>query len=140
MINETIKGIAHALDAEFGLPVTADSMEQGTENSFFVQLLQGSTVPFPNEQRQYLQPFEIEYFPTSDFEKMELYDIADRAEKALRVITSAENKVRGANWSVQIVDDVLQLFVSYNIILDEYAPTENMASMALKQATKEDLA
>ncbi|HCC01906.1 MAG TPA: hypothetical protein DHW78_08365 [Ruminococcaceae bacterium] len=139
MINETIDGIAAALKAEFKLPVLADDSEQDfLEPGFLIHPIQVSGQPFPCGQRKETQPFDILYFPAKGEDRTGLYDIAERAEQALRTISVGDAKIRAAKWSTQVIDGVLHCFANYDVFVDERKVLDNMMNMRSRQTTKKE--
>ncbi len=139
MINETIDGIAAALKAEFKLPVLADDSEQDfPEPGFLIHPIQISGQPFPCGQHKKMQPFDILYFPVKGEDRTALYDIAERAEQALQVISVDGAKIRATKWSTQVIDGVLHCFANYDVFVDERKVLDNMMNMQSRQTTKKE--
>lgn len=120
MIDDVLQGIGAALKDEFGsdIRVTAENTEQGLSGPcFFVQLIKPQDEPFPSHVTRWVQPFDVIYFPADGEGLQAMYTIARRGIAALQIIEIGDRKTRGTQFSYQVVDDVLHIFVNYDLFV-----------------------
>ena len=120
MINKIIDGISVAIDSEFGDPyeIYTESIEQGfTEPCFSILCLNPTLEQFLGRRYFRTNQFCIHYFPSSDEKRSECFAVMERLVKALEVITVDGDLIRGTRMNGEIVDDVLNFFVNYDLFV-----------------------
>lgn len=124
MTNDLLDWITIALHKEFGTDYKyyVEDIEQNTNKPcFVVGILQPMVdAKSPIKYKQVL-PVVVHYFTneknTSNAKKS-CYNIAERLWRTLEYITSKDDKtiiLRGTNLSYQIVEGVLQFFITYTV-------------------------
>ena len=122
MINNIIKGIAKALNDEFGNDETnktiyLDVNRQGLEEPcFLIKCLKPSNTRFLGNRRKLNNQFAIQYITSEEnIEPLqECNDVADRLMYALDMIEVEGDLIHGTNPDVNITDGVLTFTINYN--------------------------
>lgn len=118
MVNKTIDAVLRALYTEFG-----DDYEYLTENneqdlptpSFLVALIRPTSHGGFWNTHNRVMPIVIYYYPKDDIHpRRECYSVAERALEAIATITIEKVKVAGKELEIQMVDNVLQIFATYD--------------------------
>lgn len=142
MVNKTINAVIAALHNTFGddYSYLKENNEQGLPTPcFLVSLLRPTSRGSLWRTYSRVMPIVINYFPKSDVRpKNECYDIGERALEAVEVIEIEGVKVSGTDLEIQLVDDVLQIFVTYDFwtqtVREPDEPVEELVSdISLKQ-------
>ena len=128
MVNTLLKSVTKQLGTTFGnsYHYYVENVEQGlAKPCFTVDLL----VPMMRSKSPVLydrtMPLVIHYFSDDkkDFKK-HLYEMAEQTVECVEYLPFLNTLLRGENISWQIVDDVLQIFVTYKFTtikaVDEY--------------------
>lgn len=121
MLNNVTAGIAISIDQEFGdgYEIYTDELEQDLkEPCFFIMMLDPNIERRLSVRREADVPMSIQYFPKKG--RAECNDVAERlALYALECITPYESDtwIRGKDMHWEIVDGVLNFFVTYNFFV-----------------------
>lgn len=123
MVNDFIDGITKALYEEFGdeYKYYVEDVEQNLKKPCFTVGAQNPTIRSTSPLRYNLSiPIIIHYFSnekTTSNLKKDCYDIGMRLSMALEYITVSDCLFRGENIEFEIVENVLQFFITYKTIL-----------------------
>lgn len=121
MLNNVTAGIAIAINQEFGdsYEIYTDEVEQDLkEPCFFIMILNPDIERRLSVRREVDVPMSIQYFPKKG--RAEYNDVAERlALYVLECITPYESDalIRGKDMHWEIVDGVLNFFVTYNFFV-----------------------
>ena len=121
MFNNLSAGIAIAINQEFGdsYEIYTDEVEQDLkEPCFFIMMLNPDIERRLSVRREVDVPMSIQYFPKKG--RAECNDVAERlALYVLECITPYESDalIRGKDMHWEIVDGVLNFFVTYNFFV-----------------------
>lgn len=136
MINSIIEAISIALNAEFTekeFEIYMEEMKQGiNEPCFFIACLEPTSDVFLGKRYYTTNNFVIQYFPEStDNTQRECNSIAERMKWCLEYITTQgdEKPIRGDGMHYEIVDGVLNFFVSYDLFIRLIEENEAMEGM-----------
>lgn len=119
MVNLILKAVTKQLGTTFGSSYRyyVENVEQGlTEPCFTVDVL----LPLLRSRnpRQYdrTMPMVIHYFSDSKTDKKnDCYAMAERIVECLEYLSLKDRILRGEDISFQIIDDVLQVFITYKL-------------------------
>lgn len=119
MINAVIEAISAALDGTFGdgCEIYRESIRQGlTEPCFFIQVLSPSVRQVRMNRYFRSYAFCIQYFPESEEKRKECGKAAEQMMDCLEYIRmdGEDHPLRGTEMHYEIVDDVLNFFVTYD--------------------------
>lgn len=122
MVNKLLTAVTKQLGTTFGTSYCyyVENVEQGlTKPCFTVDLL----VPLQRSRNLVLydrtMPLVIHYFSDSKTDlKKDCYSMAEQIVECLEYLPFQNTKLRGEDISWQIVDDVLQVFVTYKFITE----------------------
>lgn len=129
MVNEMLKGISNQLYDVFGSEYKyyVENVEQNlTKPCFTID----SIIPLQRSRNRVLYdrtiPVVVHYF-TGDKQntKKDCYEKAELIVEALEYVPFHNSLIRGENISYQIVDDVLQVFVTYKFITRKVTSNED---------------
>lgn len=129
MINKTINAVIAALYTEFGddysYSVEQDEQDLSTP-CFEVGLVRPiSHGGFWNTHNR-VMPIVIHYYPNDEVHpRRECYAIGERALEAVEMITIEDVKIPGNELEIQMVDNVLQIFVTYDFWTKTLAPEKD---------------
>ena len=118
MINKIIDGISISLHLEFGeeYEIYTDSVEQGLqEPCFSVFSINHSTEGVLGNRYNRINRFCIQYFPSTDEINAECNEILERLYDCLEYIQVDYSPLRGKQMRGEMVDDVLNFFVDYDM-------------------------
>ena len=129
MVNEMLKGISNQLYDVFGSGYTyyVENVEQKLSKPCFTI---DSIIPLQRSKSRVLYdrtiPVVVHYF-TGDKEntKKDCYQKAELIVEALEFVPFHGSLIRGENISYQIVDDVLQVFVTYRFTTRKITSNED---------------
>lgn len=138
MINKIVKGIAKALNQEFGddYEIYQNDVLQGLkEPCFFIAPL--GVVKESFLQNRFLQrnSFDVHYFPQEESDNKEMQNAAERMLDCLEWIIP-EEPIRGTDIHWQVEDGVLHFFVSYNIVRSRKIVKDLMQEMTQNITTE----
>ena len=121
MVNKIVEGAASALFEAMGegYPIYRDDLRQGLEPPCFLILSVGpSLAPHPSGIKLLTVPLDISYFPSDSGDNAEMYRVGLTVMDAVELIPlSEEKKLRGLRRSMEIVDGVLHISVTYEAFL-----------------------
>lgn len=126
MVNSILNAVTKQLGTTFGdsYHYYVENVEQGlTKPCFTADLL----IPLQRSRSPVLydrtMPLVIHYFGDSKTnKKKECYSIAEQAVECLEYLPFENTLLRGEDISWQIVDDVLQVFITYKFITRKVTP------------------
>ena len=129
MVNELLSGISNQLYDVFGSDYTyyMENVEQKLKKPCFTM---DCLIPLQRSRSRVLydrtMPVVVHYF-TGDKEntKKDCYEKAELIVEALEFVSLDGALIRGENISWQIVDDVLQVFVTYRFITKKLTSNED---------------
>ena len=140
MVNRITDGISLAIHNKFGdgYEIYTESIEQGLEEPcFFISALNPSKNRFLGEKFKRNTFFMIQYFPSTSDVNYECQNIAEKLFDCLEVIGVAEDKIRGTELEYEVVDEVLNFSVAYNLFEVKIVPEEDeMENLKLKKEVK----
>jgi len=141
MINSIIESISISLNAEFGdgYTIYTESVGQGLqEPCFFVSCINPSSRPFLGKRYFRENQFCLQYFPAdTDRAREECNAVAERLYTCLEYISVAGNLTRGTKMSYEVVDDVLNFFVNYDMFVYKAATSDAMEDLSQNVTMKE---
>lgn len=120
MVNSILTAVTKQLGTTFGTKYRyyVENVEQGLQKPCFtVDLL----IPLQRSRSPILydrtMPLVIHYFSDSEKDKKkDCYSVAEQIVECLEYLTFQNTLLRGEDVSWQIVDDVLQVFVTYKFM------------------------
>lgn len=134
MVNDLLSAVTKQLGTTFGNSYRyyVENVEQGLKKPCFtVDLLiplQRSKSPFLYDRTT---PIVVHYFSDSKTDiKKDCYSMAERIVECLELLPFNNTRLRGEDISWQIVDDVLQVFITYKFTTSNYKPAESMSEYA----------
>lgn len=134
MINELIAAISQALNAEFGDDYTIYSEEvvQGLqEPCFFIACINPTNELFLNKRYFRENQFCLQYFPADTMRaREECNAVAERLYWCLEHISVAGDLLRGTKMRYEVVDDVLNFFVNYDLFVERLENTPTMTELS----------
>lgn len=139
MINKIIDGISISLNAEFGddYKIYTESIEQGLkEPCFSILCINPTNELFRGKKYFRKNQFCIQYFPSSEEKYAECMDVFERMTDCLDVIKAGEDLQRGTSMHGEVVDQVLNFFVNYDMFVYKVESTDAMESMDLTSNVK----
>ena len=141
MINKIVEGAASALYEAMGdgYPIYRNDLRQGLEPPCFLILSVGpSLAPQPSGIKLLTVPLDISYFPSDSGDNAEMQRAGLAVMDAVELIPlSEEKKLRGLRRSMQIVDGVLHISVTYEAFLRNVPDVDPMEVLDLDIYLKE---
>lgn len=134
MTNDVNSCIASVLDKEFGYEVNMEEIKQELNvPCFFITLLDSSTKVIIGQRYEKQNQLCIQYFPESQQVQRECNNVAERLTLCLEYIPDQEGGLlRGVDMHYQVVDGILNFFVTYNIqVFKKEQPAEKMQNMTI---------
>ena len=134
MVNEILNAISTQLHASFGdtYKYYVENVEQNLKKPCFTI---DTIIPLQRSKSSLLydrtMPMVIHYF-TDDMKdtKKDCYAVAEQVVECLEYLPFQTTTLRGEDISWQIVDEVLQIFVTYKFTTRKVLPTEiNMENL-----------
>jgi len=129
MVNEMLKGISNQLYDVFGADYKyyVENVEQKLSKPCFTI---DSIIPLQRSRSRVLYdrtiPVVVHYFTgEKEITKKDCYEKAELIVEALEYVPFHGYLIRGENISWQIVDDVLQVFVTYKFITKKLTSNED---------------
>ena len=134
MVNSLLNAVTKQLGTTFGAKYNyyVENVEQGlTKPCFTVDCI----VPLMRSKSPKLydrtMPLVVHFFSDSKHIKKDCYEMAERALECLEYIPYENSMLRGEDISWQIVDDVLQIFITYRFTtVMSQATEDNMEDIA----------
>ena len=134
MINKIIDGISISLNAEFGdaYKIYTESIEQGlTEPCFSIVCVNPMNELFRGKKYFRKNLFCIQYFPKGEDKWSECMGTAERMFDCLEVIKVGEDLQRGTSMHGEVVDQVLNFFINYDMFVYKAETIDAMEAMNL---------
>lgn len=134
MINKIIDGISISLNAEFGdnYKIYTESIEQGLKEPCFSIICVNPTNELFRGKKYFRKNlFCIQYFPKGEDKYSECMDVLERMFDCLEVIKVGEDPQRGTSMHGEVVDQVLNFFVNYDMFVYRVESTDSMETMDL---------
>ena len=130
MIQKVIEAISTALYQQYGYENHMEEIKQGLkEPCFFIACIDQSTKRYPSSRYKKQNQFVIQYFPESrDAPNAECLEVADQLQWCLEDITVDGDILHGSDMHSEIIDGVLNFFVSYNFFVRKTREKEKMGS------------
>ena len=135
MINKIIDGISISLNAEFGdnYKIYTESIEQGLKEPCFSIICVNPTNELFRGKKYFRKNlFCIQYFPKGEDKRSECMDVLERMFDCLEVIKIREDLQRRTSMHGEVVDEVLNFFVNYDMFVYKVESTDAMETMDLK--------
>ena len=135
MINKIIDGISISLNAEFGenYKIYTESIKQGLKEPCFSIICVNPTIELFRGKKYFRNNlFCIQYFPKGEDKRSECMDVLERMFDCLEVIKIGEDLQRGTSMHGEVVDEVLNFFVNYDMFVYKVESTDAMETMDLK--------
>jgi hypothetical protein len=132
MINKIVDGIVDAINIEFGdeYEIYTESIEQGLEEPCFsILILNPTDELFLNNKHMRTNKFMIQYFPSTSEKNKECSEVLERLYSCLELIYVGDDLTRGSNMSGEIIDEVLNFEVNYDMFV--YRVTEEESAMEI---------
>lgn len=139
MINKIIDGISISLNAEFGddYKIYTESIEQGLkEPCFSIVCVNPTNELFRGKKYFRKNLFCIQYFPKGEDKRSECMDVLERMFDCLEVIKVGKDLQRGTSMHGEVVDQVLNFFVNYDMFVYKVESTDAMETMDLTSNVK----
>ena len=141
MTNKILSGVTNALDAEFGLEVFVDEIEQDLDPPcFLINSLTVTETSLLGNRRERSYPLVVQYFPKSTMQyRQECNDISERLLNCLELIQTDDGLIRGGDMGTRIDDGILSFEVTYKmhilkVMSDDSESMENLdANMGVKE-------
>lgn len=143
MVNSILTAISQALDAEFGYPIYADSIEQNLKAPcFLITPLTQSEKHIINERYEKNIHFIIQYFPKSKHYHMECNEVAEKMTSVLFELHTDDGIIRAVGeMGAETVDGVLNFTVHYKPFVvrvrNDSEDGEVMETLSMNTAIKE---
>ena len=139
MINKIIDGISISLNAEFGddYKIYTESIEQGLkEPCFSIVCVNPTNELFRGKKYFRKNLFCIQYFPKGEDKRSECMNVLERMFDCLEIIKVGEDLQRGTLMHGEVVDQVLNFFVNYDMFVYKVESTDAMETMDLTSNVK----
>lgn len=139
MINLIIKGITNAIYQKFGdkYEIYTEHVEQGLEEPcFFVYCINPNKDVFLGSRMKQNYQFAVQYIPKGPNKKMEINNVFEGLNDAVRIINVGEDKLMAMSISSNISDEVLTLSVTYRFFSYEREEGALMDGQAMEQEVK----
>ena len=138
MINKITDGISVAINSEFGdaYEIYTESIEQGlNEPCFSIVCLNPTVNQFLGNRYFRTNQFCIHYFSSSNEQTSECNSVAERLFGTLEHIKVDEDIIRGTDMHYEIVDDVLNFFVNFDLFVYKEVEVEPFMETAEQNTT-----
>lgn len=126
MVNKTLDAVLTALYTEFGdgYNYLLEQNEQSLDTpAFVVSLIRPTSRGGLWHTYNRILPVVIHYFPKDTLHpRRECYDVAERALEAVETLVIEKVKVSGKELEIQMVENVLQIFVTYDFWTKKIEP------------------
>lgn len=140
MVKDIMDGISIKLNQVFGegYEIYGDTdVVQGLEQPcFFIAVLAPSQTKLIGNRYFREHPFDVQYFPATDGDNIELNNVACNLFDALEYITLVNNDlVHGTSMNYEIVEGVLHFRVNYNMFLVKPEVKDKMETISVDEHT-----
>lgn len=133
MVNSLLSAVTKQLGTTFGdsYRYYVEDVEQGLKKPCFtvdvLVPLQRSKSPFLYDRTM---PLVVHYFSDSQTDiKNDCYAMGEQIVNCLEYLPFQDGLIRGEDISWQIVDDVLQVFITYKFTTSKYNPGDSFESI-----------
>lgn len=137
MVNDILDAITKQLDSTFGdsYRYYVENVEQDLQKPCFtVDMLEPRERSINYDRYRRTMPIVVHYFNAErDTNKKDSYAMAERLADCLEYLTFKDTLLRGENISWQVVDEVLQMFITYRF---DTIKTVNKTNMELLEVNK----
>ena len=136
MIKSMMEAISTALYRQYGYENHMEEIKQGLEEPcFFIACIDREMKRYPSGRYREQSQFAIQYFPKSrDAPNAECLEVAEQLQWCLEDINVNGNVLHGSDMHSEIIDGVLNFFVSYNFFMRKAQEKERMENFT--QLTK----
>lgn len=140
MIKAIIDGICVSINDKFGdtYEIYTESIKQGLKEPCFSIVCLNPTINQIVGKRYFRSnQFCIHYFPSSNEKQSECHSVMENLFTTLEFITVDGDLIRGTDMHCEIVDDVLNFFVNYDMfVYKETVDEETMETFEHKTSVK----
>lgn len=139
IVNDIKTGINQALDEEFiGITIYCEEVKQGFEEPCFsVFCLNPTNELFLNKRYFRTNLFCIKYFPKETESKNdECNDVLEKLYDCLELINVSGDLVRGTKMKGEVVDEVLNFFLHYDMFVYKDEIKDKMEILKVNTDTK----
>lgn len=140
MVNSFLNAVTTRLGNTFGTDYRyyVENVEQGlTKPCFTIDVLQPTERSRSPRLYNRVMPLVVHYFSDSKTNlKNDCYSMSERVLECLEYIPFQNSMLRGEDISWQIVDDVLQIFITYRFITVMSEETEDNMEEILENITR----
>lgn len=130
MVNDMLDAITKQLGQTFGNSYRyyVENVEQDLQKPCFtVDMLEPRQRSINYKQYMRSMPIVIHYFNgEKDTNKKDCYAMAEKLVECLEYLNFQDTILRGENISWQLIEGVLQLFITYSFRTNRLEPLENM--------------
>lgn len=135
MVNLIIEGVASALYEALGdgYAIFRDDLRQGLEPPCLLILAVGPSLdPQPSNVNRLTVPLDISFYPEDGGDNTGMYQVGLKVMEAAELISLTKDKrLRGLRRSMDIVDGVLHVAVTYEVFLRKVASVDPMRTLDL---------
>lgn len=123
IFNDVRNSVIQALEEAFpNIPVSGEEINPLPDPPrFFVRLLEPTHTKELGQRYRREHPMVVQYFAVGG-NNADMYDMAEQLTGVLKQITLGDYKKTGRAMRVQIIDDVLHVYVTYSFIVWEPSP------------------
>lgn len=140
MVNKVLQAVTKQLGESFGnsYKYYIENVEQGmVKPCFTIDVLETNGRSRNTKQYDRTIPLVIHYFNNKQKSlKKDSYDMGEKLSETLEYLQFEGTFLRGENISYHMVEDTLQLFITYKFrttrVMDEETPMGDMASTNIK--------
>lgn len=140
MVNKVLQAVTKQLGESFGnsYKYYIENVEQGmVKPCFTIDVLETSGRSRNATQYDRIIPLVIHYFNDKQKSlKKDSYDMGEKLSEAIEYLPIEDTFLRGENISYHMVEDVLQLFITYRFrtsrVVNEETPMGDVASTNIK--------
>jgi hypothetical protein len=136
MVNDLLTAVTTQLGKTFGTTYHyyVENVKQGLKHPCFtvdvIQPTKRVRSPFLYDRKV---PLVIHFFnPAPDTLKRDSYTVAEQTVECLEHLPFQNGFIRGEKISWQIVEDVLQIFVTYDFMTQKVVPMDNMEQIKVE--------
>ena len=137
MVNEILNAITKQLDSTFGdsYRYYVENVEQDLQKPCFtVDMLESRERSINYNRYRRTMPIVVHYFNAErDTNKKDSYEMAERLSECLEYLDFKDTLLRGEDISWQIVDGVLQMFMTYSFDTIKQVDKTNMELLEVRK-------
>lgn len=140
MVKELLDGISIKLNQVFGegyeIYGDTDVLQGLQKPCFFISILNPSQTKLLGQRYYREHPFDVQYFPITSGDNIELQEVATELFDALEYIALLNGDlVHGTSMQYEVVDGVLHFRVNYNMFLLKEQLKDNMETIGIDEHT-----